>query len=90
MGILKALFYILLCVCFMPYLYGIDSGETNVKKRIHVDDDKRSKYKVNNFTTINLNSNKKGQKRRNQKKRYKNLLKAMKINFAIYNPCVMK
>ena len=62
MGILKALFYILLCVCFMPYLYGIDSSETNVKKRIHVNDDKRSNYKVNNFTTINLNSTKKTKK----------------------------
>lgn len=51
----------------MPYLYGIDSGETNVKKRIHVDDDKRSKYKVNNFTTINLNSTKKS-KKKNQKR----------------------
>lgn len=62
MGILKTLSCILVFMCFMPYLYGIDSSETNVKKRIHVNDDKRSNYKVNNFTTINLNSTKKVKK----------------------------
>lgn len=59
MGILKYLFCIILFICFVPYTYALDSKETSIKKSIHVKDDKRSNYKINNFTNININSTKK-------------------------------